>query len=97
MHCCLSRNAAALQSAVPPSLSRATHGPFDEISNRLSSGATFVDFGFKVGLEISPGIFRFQLGLEPCFRAMSDQFFGPPLAVVASGDEQPVSIFQQLA
>ena len=30
-------------------------------------------------------------------RAVSDQFFGPPLAVVASGHEQPVSIFQQLA
>jgi cation diffusion facilitator CzcD-associated flavoprotein CzcO len=24
-----------------------------------------VDFGFNVGLESSPGIFRFQLGLEP--------------------------------
>ena len=29
--------------------------------------------------------------------ALSEQFFGPPLAVVASGHEQPVPIFQQLA
>ena len=29
--------------------------------------------------------------------ALSDQFFGSSLAVVASGHEQPVPIFQQLA
>ena len=30
-------------------------------------------------------------------RALSGQFFGPPLAEVSSGHEQPVPIFQQLA
>ena len=29
--------------------------------------------------------------------ALSEQFFGPPLAVVAHGHEQPVPIFQQFA
>jgi hypothetical protein len=29
------------KSAVPPSLSEATHGPWHEMSNRLSSAATF--------------------------------------------------------
>src|SRR5208337_2485390 len=49
---------------------------------------------------------EFELGAEPsdyaielCAMpgAVSDQFSGPPLAVVTSGYEQPVQIFQQLA
>ena len=34
---------------------------------------------------------------ESLLRALSDQFFGPTLAVIASGHEQPISILQQLA
>jgi len=37
------------------------------------------------------------VGLLGLAAAVSDQFFGSPLAVIASGHEQPVSIFQQLA
>src|SRR5208337_1821756 len=49
------------------------------------------DLGVRAGLP------RFATFCRVPGTALSDQFFGPPLAVVVSGHEQPVPIFQQLA